>query len=66
MFKCANCGKEFNYLYAHATEYNTYLFDGENYEWRGAYTAEIEYACPECGGTLTMNEEEARRLLKQA
>jgi|GEM_PF-4203390 len=26
MFKYANCGKEFNYLYAHATEYNTYLF----------------------------------------
>ena len=65
MFKCANCGKEFNYLYANATEYNTYCFDGENYELKEIYTGEIEYASPGCGKKLTMDEEEARRLLKQ-
>mgnify|MGYP001126055003 FL=1 len=66
MFKCVNCGKEFNYLYANATEYNTYCFDGENYDLKEPYTEEIEYACPSCGKKLTTDEREARRLLKQA
>jgi len=48
------------------TEYNTYCFDGENYELKEIYTGEIEYACPGCGKKLTTDEEEARRLLKQA
>jgi len=48
------------------TEYNTYCFDGENYDLKEPYTEEIEYACPGCGKKLTMDEEEPRRLLKQA
>jgi len=66
MFKCPKCGKEFSYLHAYLKECNTYYFDsGGNYEWKDAYTVETEYVCPGCGETLTMDEEEAMRLLEK-
>jgi predicted RNA-binding Zn-ribbon protein involved in translation (DUF1610 family) len=67
MPKCPKCGKEIDHLHYHVKELARADFDeGGNYwNWDILDTDydTVEYCCPECGGVLFTNEDEALAFL---
>jgi predicted RNA-binding Zn-ribbon protein involved in translation (DUF1610 family) len=59
---CPNCGKDVGYLICVATEYNTYVYNGE-FELDDIYTDEMEFKCPNCNAVVAKHTEEADRIL---
>jgi hypothetical protein len=61
---CPSCGKQVDGLYIVKGMIPQIWFDGDDYEPTGDIEFESDFICPECGGFVAANEDEARRILK--